>query len=78
MKLMLQAFGVDPDDLTSEHPPLLNELPAAAQHALSEQERAALVDKRDWWLRVNTAIYWHVLASLILDDQHRAADQRKI
>ena len=78
MKLMLQAYGVDPGDLASEPPPLLSALPSATFDALSEHERTTLVNQREWWLRVNTAIYWQVLASLILDDQHRAADQRKI
>ena len=69
VKQLLAAFGLEESDM-SELPAAYSPLPSspaspgARQSVSSSSPPPAGLTRDEWWIMVNTAVYWHVLPSL--------------
>ena len=78
MLALLAAFGVTEAQLSEEPPEV-----AVKNQIVTRQEDEAqlaevqrkLVQQREVWHRINTAIYWHFRPALLLNGVHEAADE---
>ena len=69
---LFNAFNVDYATFAKASPTI----PSSNHHSFDDQVAAAAA--LDAWQRINTAIYWHVRASLVLEGPSLLVDMRRI
>ena len=78
---LVAAFGLTAAELNENPPICTTPLPRSARMSKSEvarltAEHLAQLDVRERWVRINTALYWHVLPSLSFDGPDYLKDHR--
>lgn len=81
VKYLLSAFGLTEHDLHDATPPFDSDTNANIKeegNTVTRSVAAAAAKQREHWIRVNTALFWHVRPAIVLTGPDADRDQRHI